>query len=144
VGVPGPLDERAENRRLVGVGVEVDLLVGVPPVHVRRHVTGYRDHRHRVQRGRGDTGHRVHHSRPDVQEDDADPAGRPRVPVGGVGGGLLVAGDDEVDAAAPDRVQECDVRVPAGAEDVPHPIRLELGDQGLGDGHGSRAGVDNH
>ena len=51
----------------------------------------------------------------------------PGVPVGGVRGRLLVAGDDELDRAAAERVQQRDVGVPAGAEDVLDAVRLELG-----------------
>ena len=92
------------------------------------------DQRYRVERGGGHAGDRVHHPRPDVQQQHARLAGHPGVPVGGVRGGLLVPGDDELDRAAAERVEQRDVRVPAGAEDVLHAVGLELRGQRLGRG----------
>jgi hypothetical protein len=134
VHLPRPLDERAIDGRLVVVVVEVDLLMRVPAVHVGRNVTGDRDQRHRVERGRGHPGDRVHHARAHVHQQHARLSGGPGIAVGGVGRGLLVARDDEVDVAAPDRVQQSDVGVPAGAEDPVDPVRPQLLDQRIGSG----------
>jgi hypothetical protein len=53
VDPPGPLDERPVDLPLIGVGVEVDLLVGVLAVVVARHVARDDDHGDRVERGIG-------------------------------------------------------------------------------------------
>ena len=123
VHVPGPLGERPVDRGLVGVGVQVDFLVRVPARVVGGHVAADGDQRYRVERGGGHAGDRVHHARPDVQQQYARLPGHPGVPVGGVRGRLLVPGDDELDRAAAERVEQRDVRVPAGAEHVLAPRR---------------------
>ncbi len=66
---------------------------------------------------------------PTCSEQHAGLAGGPGVAVGGVRGGLLVPGDDELDGAAAERVQQRDVGVPAGAEDVLDAVRLKLVDE---------------
>ena len=111
--VPGPLDEGSVDRRLVGVRVEVDLLVRVPAAVVRRDVAADDDEGDGVEScGRG-AGDRVHHAGTDVHDDHARATGRARVAVGRVRRGLLVPEDDEVDAAAAERVEERDVGVAA-------------------------------
>ena len=56
VDPPGPLDERPVDLELGAVGVEVDLLVGVPAEVVRRDVAGDDHHRDAVEGGVGDAG----------------------------------------------------------------------------------------
>lgn len=82
------------------------------------------------------SGDRVHHAGADVGEQDAGLSGGAGVTVGGVCGGLLVAGDHELDRAGAERVQQGDVGVATGAEDVLDSVRLQLAGQGFGGGHG--------
>src|SRR5262245_14612457 len=96
--MPSPFDEWPEDRRLVGIGVEVDLLVWVPAVEIRRHVAGDGDEGNGVERGGGDAGDRVHETGTDVHEQDAGLAAGTCVSVSGVRRRLLVTGDHEVDA----------------------------------------------
>jgi hypothetical protein len=77
------------------------------------------------------TGDCVHQARTDVGQEYAGLAGGAGVAVGGVRGGLLVPGDDELDGARTDRVEQCDVRVAAGAEDILDAVGLQLGDHRL-------------
>ena len=116
--------------------MQVDFLVRVPALVVARHVAGDRDQRDRVERGGGDPGDRVHHARADVQQQHAGLARCPGVPVGGVRGRLLVPRDDELDPGPADGVEQGDVGVPAGAEDVLDSVGLQLGGQRLGGGDG--------
>ena len=110
------LAKRPVDLELVGVLMEIDLLVGVAAVVVRRDIAGNHHHRDRIERRVGDAGARVGQSRTEVRQQHAGPARRARVAVGGMGRDLLVARRHEPDAALPERVEQRDDRVTAQAE----------------------------
>ena len=135
-GPPGPGDvERLgdDARQVVGVAdqvvvlghrqrdaVDVDLLERVLADQRAGHVAGDRDHRHRVQEGGADPGHEVGRARSRGPHAHADPAGDPRVAVGGVGAALLVADEDvaELGVVAEDVVERQDHAARVAEEDV--------------------------
>ena len=85
------LAEGPVNLELVRILVEVELLMRVAAVEVRRHVAGDHDHRNRIERGVGDTGRRVRQPRAEVRQQDARLPRRSRVAVGGMRGDLRAA-----------------------------------------------------
>ena len=87
----GRLDQRRDERQVV------DLLQRArPPAHLRRPPAEHRDRRV-VRLRAGDRAHPVGDARPGGQRRDPDPAGRLGDPLGGEGGGLLVADVDDPD-----------------------------------------------
>ena len=135
---PGSLHEGPVDLVLRGVGVQVDLLVGVPAEVVRRHVT--RDHHHRdaVERGVGHPGGGVGQAGAEVAQHDARPSGHPGVAVGGVRSDLLVAHVHELDVAVRHGGQYGDVRVTAQPEHVANAAPLQVPDELLGGGRWRR------
>ena len=103
-----------------GDAVDVDLLEGVLADERRRHVAGDGDHRHRVEEGRPDPGDEVGGARAGGAHAHADPAGDPRVAVGGVGAALLVADEDvaQLRVVAEDVVERQDHAARIAEEDV--------------------------
>ena len=115
------LAERPVDLELVGVLVQVDFLMRMPAVVVRRHVAGNDDHRNRIERGVRDTGAGVRQPGSEMREEHTRFTGRARVAVGGVRRDLLVPRRDEADPALAERVEERDDGVAAEAEDRPRP-----------------------
>ena len=138
VDPPGPLDEGPVDLELGTVGVEVDLLMGVPAEVVRWNVAGDDDHRDAVEGGIGDAGGGVRETGTEVAEDHRRPAGDAGVAVGGVGGDLFVAHVDEVDRAVGHRREDGDVGVPTQPEDMADAAPFEVGDELFGDGRMGR------
>jgi len=102
---------------LIRILVQVEFLVRVATVEVRRNVPRNHDHRDRIERCVGNAGHRVRQPGSQVRQADADLARRARVAIGGVGRHLFVPRRDEADATAAERLEKRDVGVPAEAED---------------------------
>ncbi len=94
VGVPDQVVVLGHRQRDAG---DVDLLERVLADQRAGDVAGDRDHRDRVQLGRGDRGDEVRRARAAGAHAHADPAARPGVAVGRVAAALLVADEDVPD-----------------------------------------------
>ena len=118
--VVGIADEVVVLGHRQGDAVDVDLLEGVLADERCRDVAGDRDHRDGVQQRRADPGDEVRGARPGRAHAHPDPAGHPRVPVGGVGAALLVADEDvaQLRVVAEDVVQRQDHAARVAEEDV--------------------------
>ncbi len=88
----GPVD-----LRLVGILMQVEFLMRMLAVVVRRDIAGDDDHRNRVERRVGHTGRRVGQSRAEMGHDDAGLARGARIAIRCVRGDLLVAHVHELD-----------------------------------------------
>jgi hypothetical protein len=75
----------------------VRFLKGVVADHVERHLSGNADDGRRIEIGRGQAGGGVGRAGAARHQTDADLAGGARITVGGMHGGLLVAGEDDMD-----------------------------------------------
>ena len=131
------LRHRREHRRLVGRLVQ-HAAVGVRAAQRRRDVG--RDHEHRrARRPRlADRAERVRGARPGRRQRDAEPPGRPRVAVGGVRRGLLVADADEPDRRVAQRLPQREVvHARAGRSTTLDAALLEQVDDQLGAGRPS-------
>ena len=130
----GPLGNGPDHLQLVVDVVEqAEVLADAVPVDL----AGQKEHRGGAGIGGGQPGGRV------VDPDTGDDHGHPRaargtgVPVGHVGGALLVAGHDVADLGRVDQGVECCHELVAGeAEDHLDTLVDQLAGQGLAPGHG--------
>ena len=136
------LAERPEDLELIGVLVQVDFLVRMAPVVVRRHVARDYDHRDGIESGVGDPGRGVGQARTEMGQEHTDFARRPRVAVGGVRGHLLVAGRNVANAALPERVEKPDDRVATQPKDHLDAEPFEIIGQQVGGNPCFRSGRD--
>ena len=101
----------------------VGLLEGVVADEVGRHLARETDQGNRVHQGIGEAGDRVGRPRPGGDEHAADLAGAPRIALGGMDGGLLVAHQDVAQAVeAVEHVVDRQHRPAGVAEYMLHPV----------------------
>ena len=72
----------------------IDFLERIGTDHRGRHLPGQDHHRDGIHVGRGDTGHGIGRTGTGGDQHHTDLAGRARIAIGGMGGGLLVAHQD--------------------------------------------------
>ncbi len=126
--VLGPPDGAAEHRELVGDLVKCAATAAEVAVG---HLTDEAQHRRVARIGRGERGAGVEHARPRHHGAHPDSSGRPRVAVGHVGGGLLVAGVNDADAPVFGQGVEEPVQLHAGQpeDDIHAPTLQPLDDE---------------
>ena len=105
-----------------------DLEAGLAGGHDRL-LAGDHDHRHGAEMGVGGAGREVERAGAERRDAHARPAGEPAVGGGHEGGGLLVAGEDELDRGGAQRLDDVEVLLARHAEDAVHPLVLQCRDQ---------------
>ena len=112
---------------------DVRLLEGVVADHGPGHLSGEAHDRHRVEVGRGQTGHGVRGPRPAGDQADPGAAARAGIPVGGVHGPLLVACQNDLDPGfRVQGVEDRDHDAPGEAEQVGDSLFPQSLDEQLG------------
>ena len=130
----GGLDDRREQGRLIE-----GLVRRHPSLCVRLPRIGDDDQRRALERGVGDAVDRARGTRTDAGEYDPGRAGQLGGHRGHHGGRGLAAGEHEVDPLPAGCGDQIEAGIAAGhAEDAAHTARLEGGQHGVGECHGTR------
>ena len=109
--------------------MQVDFLVRMLSVVVRRDVARNHHHGNAIQSGVGHAGGGVRESGSQMRQHDRGAASHTRIGVRRMTRDLLVPDIDEIDVAVFHRRENRDVRVPAQPEYVPNPALLEIAHQ---------------